>query len=259
MLTIRSRQFWEVFATNLGLNLKSEVSKTYLGYFWWLLEPVFYVTAMYVVLGIFLARRTENFMLFLVLGQVPFSWFSRSVSNASRSIMGGKSLINTVAIPKIYFPLLTTSQDVVKQLVVFVATLLFILIVGQEASWSWFGLLPIILTQYLLIVAIGLVVAAIVPVVPDFSYLINTTLMVLMWGSGIFYSYKDVLMPEHRDLFLLNPMATLIKNYREVVLENMSPDWSALALIALFSVIIIVFMARFFNRYDTLYARLVVE
>jgi lipopolysaccharide transport system permease protein len=259
MLTIRSRQFWEVFFTNLGLNLKSEVSKTYLGYFWWLLEPVFYVTAMYVVLGIFLSRRTENFMLFLVLGQVPFSWFSRSVSNASRSIMGGKSLINTVAIPKIYFPLLTTSQDVVKQMVVFVATLLFILIVGQDASWSWLGVIPVILTQFLLIIALGLVFAAIVPMVPDFSYLITTMMMVLMWGSGIFYSYKDVLLAEHRDLFLLNPMANLIKNYRQVVLDSQPPDWAALGLIALASVLVVAFMAWFFNRNDTLYARLVVE
>lgn len=259
MLTMRSRQFWEIFLTNLGFNLKSEVSRTYLGYLWWLLEPVFYVSAMYVVLGIFLARRTEDFMLFLVLGQVPFSWFSRSVSNASRSVVSGKSLINKVAIPKAYFPLLTVSQDLVKQSVVFVATLGFIVIMGQPITWNWFGLLPIILTQFLLIIAIGVTLSAILPVIPDFKYIISTVMMVLMWGSGIFYSYKDVLLAKHRDLFLINPMANLIKNYRQVVLDDVPADWLALGTIAGLSLVLIVVMLGVFRRYDTVYARLVVE
>lgn len=259
MLTITSRHFWELFVVNLGFNIKSEVSRTYLGYLWWLLEPVFYVGAMYVVLGIFLGRRSEGFMLFLVLGQVPFSWFSRSVTNASGSIWQGKSLIQRVSIPKVYFPLLTISQDLVKQLVVFAATLIFIALLGQDITLTWLALPAIVITQFILILAVSLVLASIVPAIPDFKFLISTAMMVLMWGSGIFYSIEDVLLEKHRHLFLLNPVANLIKNYRQVILDNSMPDWVALGTILLVSLLVIAVMLEVFRRNDTAFARLVIE
>lgn len=259
MFSITSKHFWQVFFTKLAFNLKSEVSKTYLGYAWWLLEPVFFVTALYVVFGIFLHTRTENFILFLVCGMIPYSWFSRSVGNSSQSILQGRGLINQIAIPKAFFPLLTVSQDLVKQAVVFVAMLGFILAMGETASIHWLALIPIAFVQFMFIIAIAFFAAAIVPVIPDFRFLIGTALTIGMWGSGIFYSYTQVLLLKHQQLFLMNPMANLIKNYRQVLLDNQWPDWVALSWIAGISIALIAFMLFIFKRHDTTYARLVIQ
>lgn len=259
MLSINSKHFWQVFFTKLNFNIKAEVSKTYLGYLWWLLEPVMFVTSMYIIFGIFLNLKTPNFMVFLVCGQVVFSWFQRSVGNASQSILRGRGLIGQVSIPKAFFPLLTVCQDLVKQMVVFVAMLGFLLVMGLEISVHWLALVPLITVQFTLIIAAALVAASIVPFVPDFRFLISTGLTMLMWGSGIFYSYEQVLLPKHRDLFLMNPMANLIKNYRDVLLHGNWPDWSALANILLFSVSVIAVMLVMMKRKDTTYARLVVQ
>ncbi len=233
MLSANSPQFWAVFFTKLRFNLRSEVSRTYLGYLWWLLEPVLFVAALYLVFAIFLQIRTENFLLFLICGQVSYSWFQRSVSNSSNSLLDNKSLLTQVAIQKMFFPLLTFSQDFVKQTVVFVAMLGFLLYLGAPPTLSWISLPAVILTQALFTLAIGVVCSGIVPMIPDFRFLITTLLTVLMWGSGMFYSYKDVLLEKHQDLFLMNPMANLIKNYRQVLLDGQSPDWGALLLICL--------------------------
>lgn len=259
MLSVNSRQFWAVFFTKLRFNLRSEVSRTYLGYLWWLLEPVLFVVALYVVFGIFLKTRTENFLLFLVCGQVPFSWFSRSVSNSSGALLDNKGLINQVAIQKIFFPLLTFSQDFVKQMVVFVAMIGFLLVLDVQPSMAWVYFPVIVATQALLTLAIGTICSGIVPLIPDFRLLITTLLTVLMWGSGIFYSYKDVLLTEHQELFLMNPMANLIKNYRQVLLDGQAPDWLALTVICLVSLVLIVIMILVFRRLETTYARLAMQ
>ncbi len=259
LLAIDTRQFWAVFFTKLSMNLRSEVSRTYLGYLWWLLEPVLYVTALYVVFGIFLHTRTENFIVFLVCGQVTFSWFSRSVGNCTRSLLQEKGLINQVAIQKLFFPLLVVCQDLVKQGVVFLAMFGFLIFMGVQPAAAWWSLPVLILVQWLFILGIGMVCAGIVPLVPDLKFLINTLLMVTMWASGIFYSYKDVLLREHQELFLMNPMANLIKNYRQVILDGALPDWGALAAIALFSMALIVVMLWVFRRLDTTYARLALQ
>ncbi len=259
MYTLNSKQFWEAFITKLVFNLKSEASKTYLGYLWWLVEPVLFVAALYVVFNRFLQLRTPEFMLFLVCGMIPFMWFSKSVSQSSNSIVAGKGLIAQVAIPKAFFPLLTVSQDLVKQLVVFIAMLGFVLVMGDGITIHWLGLAPIIMVQFGLIVAVALFVSSIVPVFPDFRYLISTGLQVLMFGSGIFYSYEAVLKPEHRAIFLMNPMANLIKNYRDVLIHGQFPDWSALLGIAIFSIVLCAVMLLVLRRYDSAYARLVIQ
>ena len=259
MYSLSSRHFREVFITKLVFNLKSEVSKTYLGYLWWLLEPVLFVTALYVVFNRFLQLRTEDFLLFLVCGMIPFMWFSKSILQASSSIMAGKGLIGQVAIPKAFFPLLTVCQDFVKQLLVFIAMLIFVLAMGKGMTIHWLGLVPIIMVQISLIVAVALFVSSIVPVFPDFKFLISTGLTILMWCSGIFYDYEAVLKPEHRAIFQMNPMANLIKNYRDVLIHGQFPDWSSLLGIAMFSIVLCAVMLLVLRRYDSAYARLIIQ
>ena len=249
----------EVFFTKLTLNLKAEASKTYLGYLWWLLEPALIVAVLYVVFSIFLDRGMDNFVVFLVCGKIPFLWFSKSVMNASNSINAGRGLINQVSIPKAFFPLLVVAQDAIKQSIVFVFMLVFIANSGFEVNWVWLSLIFIVLTQLLLVTAFSLLGAAIIPFIPDFKYLIATGMLALMLGSGIFYSYKDVLLEKHQQLFLMNPMANLIKNYRQVLMENTLPDWAALAAISLGSVALLLVMALYYRKTDTLYARLIAQ
>lgn len=249
----------EVFFTKLVFNLKSEASQTYLGFIWWILEPAMIVAVFYLVFATFLANGTPDFVIMLVCGQIPFAWFSRSVSNSSASIINGHGLINQIAIPKPFFPMLDVFQDGLKQAVVFTLMLLFIMFYGMEVSWVWLSLILIILTQFLLIIAISLLVAAITPFLPDFKYLIGTAMLALMFGSGIFYSYKEVLLPQHQQLFLMNPIANLIRNYRMVLMENTLPDWLALGYICLGSITLIFIMTVYYNKTDTIYARLTIQ
>jgi lipopolysaccharide transport system permease protein len=84
-------------------------------------------------------------------------------------------------------------------------------------------------------------------------------MLALLFGSGVFYSYKDVLLPEHQQLFLMNPLANLIKNYRQVLMDNMLPDWTALLNICLVSITLIIIMTLYYRKTDTIYARLIVQ
>ena len=258
-MIVSRKHFWEIFLTKLIFNLRSEVSKTYLGYLWWLLTPVFYVSAMYLVFGVFLAMRTDQFMIFLVAGQVPFLWFSRSVSNSANSIIAGKRLIGQVAIPKPLFPLLTITQDMVKQTVVFIAMIGFFLAMGLTPTIYWLGFLPIVIVQFIFIMALALLVSAVVPYFPDLKQLVSTGMRLLMYGSGIFYDYEKVVLPQHRELFLLNPVANLLRHYRDVFLHERWPDWQALFELTLFSLILISFMYFYLKRNDSAYARLIIQ
>lgn len=217
------------------------------------------VTVFYLVFTVFLSTGTSDFVILLICGQIPFMWFSKSVTNSSGSILVGHGLINQIAIPKPFFPMLDVFQDALKQTVVFSLMLIFLTLYGMEVSMVWLSLIFVILTQFLLIIAISLLVAAITPFLPDFKFLVDTGMLALMFASGVFYSYKDVLLPEHQQLFLMNPVANLIRNYRLVLMENTPPDWSALAYISLGSVALIIVMTLYYRKTDTIYARLTIQ
>jgi ABC-type polysaccharide/polyol phosphate export permease len=65
-------------------------------------------------------------------------------------------------------------------------------------------------------------------------------------------------MPENFQVWLrLNPMAVLIDNYRNVLLQGQMPDWWQLFWVLLFSGILILAALRVFNRFDRIYPKLV--
>jgi lipopolysaccharide transport system permease protein len=184
----------DVFFTKLRLNIKSEVSRTYLGYLWWILQPALYVLVLYAVFGVFLARGGENFVAFLVCGQVPFQWFSQSLMNSCNSLFAGRGLANQIAVTKTFFPLLSVFQDLVKQGVVFLLMLFVLTLYGFEPALSWIFVIFIVIVQLLFITACALVASAITAFIPDFRYLVSTATILIMFCSGIFYSYKEVIL-----------------------------------------------------------------
>jgi lipopolysaccharide transport system permease protein len=213
----------------------------------------------YIVFEILLKRGGPNFVGFLLCGVVPWLWFSKSTNNSCRSIFQGRGLISQTYIPKIFFPLVVVGQDGFKQAFVFSLLFIFLTIYGFQVSVAWIWLPAVIVTQLLLIVAVSFFVSFIVPFAHDLQFLIRSVLTLGMFASGIFYSYESVLIPEHRDIFLLNPMANLIVNYRLVLLEGTAPKGWALFSISVFSLLIIVLMSWLMKRYDNKLTRLVIE
>ena len=252
-------KFWQLVFIKVRFNLRSEASQSYLSYAWWVLEPLLFMLIFYVVFKILLHRGTEEFVPFLLCGIVPFLWFTKTVNQSGMSIIQGKGLISQVYLPKTFFPLVLIGQNSVKQTFVFLLLFSYLVYDGYTPTAQWLWLVPIVLTQFTLIIAASLVVAFLVSFARDIGYLIDAGLRLMLFGSGIFYSYTDVLIPKHRDLFLMNPMANLIVNYRKVLLENSTPMTVSLLVIFSASIFVIVLMYLVMKRYDNTLTRLALE
>ena len=255
----RGYAFWQLVAIKVRFNLRSEATQSYLSYAWWVLEPLLFMLVFYVVFKILLHRGTENFVSFLLCGITPWLWFQKSVNHSGGSIMQGKGLISQVYLPKTFFPLVVIGQDFIKQFFVFFLLLGYLIYQGYSPNLNWLWLVPLVLSQIIFIVAVSFVVAFLIPFARDIKYLVEAGLRMMMFGSGIFYSYKDVLLPEHREIFLLNPMANFIVNYRRVLLEGTVPMVNSLLTIAVVSALVILFMYLVMKRYDNTLTRLALE
>ena len=256
---MKAGNFTELVLEKTKMNLRSEVRKSYLSYAWWVLEPALMVSVFYVVFGILRNRGGPDFLAFLFCGYIPFLWFSRTVPNCSNSIVSGKGLINQIRIPKAFFPLVTMLHDAFKAAIVFLLLFVVLLILGLQPTLYWAFTVIIFVVQFLFLAACGLLVAMVVPFARDLKFLIATVTSMVMFSSGIFFDYEKVIIPKHQVFFMMNPMASLIANYREVLLYQSAPNWSALSIIAFISIIAIFIFLYMLNRLDGVYPRLVLE
>lgn len=240
------------------LNLRSEAHRNYLSYAWLVLEPLLHILVFYIVFGTLLQRGGENFLVFLLAGQIPWMWFSKSVSGSSSSILAGKNLILQVGLPSIIFPLINLLKTSLQQIPVFFILLSFFWSQGFLPSIVWWYLLPLIFVQLLLTAACTCIVAAIIPFARDLNYLVHTGLMFLMFGSGIFYDYRT-LSAEWQEIFLLNPMAFLLKSYREILIDGTPPDILALGWWGAGGLIACLILIYIYGKLRYIYPRIVME
>ena len=224
-------QYCSLIDTMARLSLKADASRYFFGYVWWVLEPLLYVAVFYVVFELILKNRKEDFVVFLMCGQLAFVWFSKSLNQASRSILGSKGLVGRVDIPKSLFPLATIQEGLYKQMAVFLLLFAVLLAKGYMPSLVWGWLLPVMLVNYLLIVACSLFAAYLVCWVFDFHVFISMATIFLMFTSGVFWDPRDLDPAMTHWVLTLNPMAFLLDAYRQILLHGAPPNAPHLALI----------------------------
>lgn len=226
--------------------LKADASKFVLGYLWWFLEPLLWVGVFYLVFNVILdsqGRSGSEFMLFLACGKFAFIWFSKTVIQASNSIVSNMSLMSKINIPKSMFPMAIIQESLYRQASVYVCLFVMLFAFGSPASLTWFWLLPVIFVNYLMIVAFSLMGAYLVCLVRDFIRVIPLGMMFLLFTSGIFWDVHDIGSPEKTELILaLNPLAFLLDANRQVLLNHSVPDMTHLLYISLGSIVSIVIM-----------------
>lgn len=255
---MKTMQIIDLIAIKVFYNLKAEVAQTYLSYIWWILEPAMYMAMFYVIFGVMLQQENQGFVFFLLTGLVPWLWFAKSITNSSMSIVHSSTLVQQVAISKSFFPTIVIFQDFVKQLLV-LSLLLVLLAVSGFISVTWLYLPVVVLVQLLFTWAVALWVAMLIPFAEDLRYIVATGLQLLMFASGIFYSTEDVVMPEYQFIFMLNPIANLIEQYRSLLIEAQTPDMISLLLITLVSTGAMWIAQIIYFRVDYRYPRIVLE
>lgn len=211
--------------------LQSEASRYYFGYFWWILEPLLFVAVFYLVFSVFLKTRQEDFLVFLMCGKLPFIWFSKSVSQASGSIMANAGLIGRIDIPKTMFPMAIIQEGLYKQSMVFLLLFGVLFVYGYTPSLLWLWLIPIMAVYYLMIVACSFAGAFLVCFMRDFTMFISLGMMFLMFTSGIFWDVREIGSPAMTDAILTyNPMAFILDAFRQVLMYNVTPNLLGLSL-----------------------------
>lgn len=235
-------------------DLKTEASRSFIGFAWWIFEPVLYMLAFYVVFELGLRRGEENFLAFLLIGLILWKWFASTITSSSGIINANRGLLNQVYLPKWIFPLTVVFGNTSKLLISCSVLMLFLLVYGIEPGIAWFGFVPILLVQFVLILGCSMLSASLTPFFPELKLIIDNVILALMFLSGVFFNL-DNMEPGVREILMWNPVAILIRDARWVLLDKQLPVDHGLLYVLIVSVICILSALWILVRFDKLYPK----
>lgn len=227
--------------------LKAEHRNSFLGYFWWVLDPLLRVAIYYFVVGLLSGRGGIDFVGFLVVGMIGWRWFSSSMSRSAKAITGKSGIISKVYLPKVIFPLATSLTQMINfcfGLTIIVGFLAVSRTVpGPEVLWLPF----IMLIQYLFLLAIGMVLSYSAVFVRDIDNLLKHITRLWFYSSPVIWA-RGRLPAKYGWIVDLNPAATILNSYRNIFLYNSNPFLNRLLLIGFASLIVIGIMTFYYSR-----------
>ncbi len=214
--------------------LKSEARKNYLGYVWFLLEPLLSTGVLYFAMSHLTGQRGASAIMTILLGMLTWQWFEGSVMLSAGSIAAKFHVHQQVPLPKYLFPLVDIGTNTVRFAFAFSIVLAACFFFGASPSLALLWLPLLLGLQLALIVGLSLIVAISVTLVSDLHLLLQSVFRLLFFVSGIFFTAERV--PAHLlPYFHANPMAVLIEAYRAVILDRHAPDFSQLGTVAIFT------------------------
>ncbi len=226
--------------------IKAEYRNTYLGYIWWILDPLLMGAVYYFLRVMILGMEGENIGAFLIIGLVAWKWITSTVSSATKSITQKAGIITQVYLPKALFPFGTTISQGVNfsfGLIVIAFFLAFYRIVpGIEVLW-----LPVIMAiQFMFLSAIGLVLAYYSTFVRDIENVLTHVMRFWFYGSPVIWE-AGRLGPDYQYIVDANPASAFLMGYRNILMYHTAPDLDKLFLIGLVSTAMIAYMVYFYN------------
>jgi ABC-2 type transport system permease protein len=184
----------ELLSLLIRRDLKARYKDSALGFVWSLIKPLTQLAIYYVVVGHFLgaAKGIPDFAVYVFCGLTIYSLFSETISGATSSIVTNAGLIKKIALPREVFPLASIGAGgfnfLVQLVILFVAALF---LGGFQLGWNLAYAVPAIVLILIYTTAIGLFLSAVNVYLRDIQYLIEVSLMVLLWASPTVYSWTQ--------------------------------------------------------------------
>lgn len=212
--------FWnyrELILELVKRDLTTKYRRSALGYLWSLLNPLLMMIVISAVFSTVFRYDIPNFPIYLLAGQVCYSFFSEATSIAMSSILGNGPLIKKVYIPKYILPLAKCMSAFVNLMLSLVA-IIIVMIATKTPVTPAILLAPLpLLYLFVFAVGVGMILSVLAVYFRDVVHLYSIILLAWMYFTPIFYPVSILPNPE---LMNLNPLYHIITCFRNIILDG---------------------------------------
>jgi ABC-2 type transport system permease protein len=224
--TRRAFELLYVIAVN---DFKKAYFGTALGYLWAIARPLMQFGVLLVVFThvFHFSGKVHHYPEFLLFDVVLFGFFQEATMGAVGSIVGHEAVVRKTQFPRLVIPLAVVTTTLLNMMLNLVVAFVFILGSGISPSWTWLGLIPILVALFVFTTAVSMIVSALYPRFRDVAIMWAVLAMALFYATPVLYPLSAV-NPGLRDVIALNPLAPLFDLAQRWV-TNPSTPWPGAA------------------------------
>jgi len=205
-------------------DLRLRYRQTVLGVAWVVLQPLLGALIFTFVFGVVAGLPSDGvpYFRFTFASLAGWGLFAGIVNRASGSLVQNSGLIAKVWFPRAVIPASTIPAALLDFAVACAVLLVMIALTG---TWPGPGFLvaPLwALALVLLALGLGLVGAALMVSYRDVQHILPVAMQLLLYASPVAYASSNV-PQQYRELYMLNPVATLIEGLRASLLGTPVP------------------------------------
>ena len=228
-------------------DIKVKYKRSVLGFAWSILNPLLMMIVMSIVFSTIFRSDIKNFPMYLITGQVIFSFFSEATNSAMMSIIGNGGLIKKVYIPKYIFPLSKVMFSFSNMIFSLVAVVI-VAIATKLPITPAILLFPLpLIYVFVFSLGIGLLLASYAVFFRDLLHLYGIILLIWTYLTPIFYPIT-ILPPSIKLLLKFNPLYVFISNFREIVLYGNVPSLFSNLLCIAYAILALIIGTLAFRR-----------
>jgi ABC-2 type transport system permease protein len=251
------RRFWSLTFTLARTEFKLRFFGSVLGYLWTLMRPLLLFGVLYVFFTK-VAHVNDNkspgeahYGAQLLASIVLFTFFAEATAGAVRSVVDRENLVRKIHFPRLVIPTSVVLLSLFNLGMNLIVVFLFAVGEGVRPMLSWLEL-PLIITMIVIFsLGLAMLLSAMFVHFRDIQPIWEVISQILFYASPVIISIETIkkeLDPTWLHVYMLNPLAVILQQFRHAMITNASPSagavlgsWTgllgALAIVALIFVV----------------------
>lgn len=228
-------------------DVKTKYRRSVLGVLWTLLNPLLMMAVLSVVFSRIFRFDVDNYPLYLLSGQVIFTFFSTSTTMAMSAILDNAPLIKKVYVPKYMFVLSRTVSSVINLMASLSALIIVMFCTRSPLHYTvLLAVLPV-LSLVFFTFGVGMILATVAVKFRDIVHLYSVLTTALMYLTPVIYPLSGLPVWVRR-IVLINPLTSILEMFRGFIIYGTMPDLFTTLMSIVPSVLVILLGCRIFYK-----------
>ncbi len=240
-------------------DLKVRYKNSLLGIIWSWLNPLLMMLVFTFVFNVMQGTDLAGYHILVLSALLPWQYFAGAVNGGIRSIVGNGHLIKKVYFPRAVLPVSTVLSNLINFLISLPVLFILALISGVKFNANLL-LLPIpILVETIFAIGIVLFLSTLEVFYRDTHMLMDVGMQAWFFMTPIFYAVSQLPLEAtvlsirfnpQRLIFWINPMASIINTYQDLIYRGAPTALDFLARTAVTAILVLVFGFWFFLKFS---------
>jgi ABC-2 type transport system permease protein len=238
------RRFWSLTFTLARTEFKLRFYGSVLGYVWTLVRPLLLFGVLYVFFTVVaqvnnLKNPGEKFYGAQLLGSIVlFTFFAEATGGAVKSVVDRENLVRKIHFPRLVIPASVVLLAMFNLGLNLIVVMIFALASGVQPMLGWLELPLIVGLLVVCTAGIAMLLAALYVHFRDIAPIWEVISQIVFYASPVIISIQTVkakLSPTMLHLYMLNPLAVIMQQFRHAVIVHATPSagqvlgsWTAL-------------------------------